>query len=159
LTSCSQSTQKNKVDKQDCAELLSKKVSSNTDSVAVDLYNLSLCSSVIDSFDLEYMGPFLIEITLKNAKVKSDYKNLIKDFEEFKTTKSYTATKEEFYPQYVFKKSIATKNSWPSDSLKLIQMDVPSDFIEGYGEFIKEFYSHRKTHGFLLEEYRNGLKE
>ena len=159
LFSCSQSVDKENGNNQDCDKLLSSTVSSDTDSLALNLHKLVLCSPALDSFDLEYMGPFIIEISLMNAKKNANHKQLIKDFEKFKSTQPYIEKRNEFYPQYVFKNSIATEKSWPSDSLKLIEMNVPTEFVEGYGKFIKSHYSSRKTHGVLLEAYRNSLKE
>ena len=160
--SCSQSVEANSIKNtpsEKCLELLAKKISNDSDSLALDLDQLTVCNSDIDTFDVSYGGPYIIELVMKNREAGLSYSEFMKDLKSLKSKKMYTNYKEKTYNDYLLKRTVVKFENWKKDSQLLEEMGAPSEFIENYGQYVKTYADGVKTHAELSIEYRESIKE
>ncbi|WP_139230365.1 hypothetical protein [Lishizhenia tianjinensis] len=159
--SCSQSSKtvsNHNKSSEKCAELFSKKISNDSGTLALDLIRLTECTADIDTFDVTYGGPYIIQLATKNREAGLTYSEFMDDFQKFKKDKMYSDFKRSTYNDYILKRRVADYKNWSNDSLLLEKMGVPSDFIRNYGEYVQTHADGVKTHAVLSEEYRESLK-
>lgn len=140
----------------DCNSLLSKKL--HSDSLVLDLNQLVQCELGMDSFNLQYGGPYYLQIIQNLNEEDATYGDFLKSFKKFKKGALYLQYKNQVYPDYMFKDRLAKIENWTEDSLALSKMNAPEEFLRNYKPFVKTHADGKTKHGVLLQQFKTKNK-
>lgn len=154
LLSCSLTNEPTLSESNRCEQLLNSKVANNADTVSIDLYELTTCTSLIDTFDLTYGGPYIIGVTMKSQKEGIAYSELLQKIKTVKENEIYQNYRNKNYNEYLIKTRVAKAENWKRDSLLFVELKMPHEFVKGYTNFLKKNADGKKTHMDLIEAYR-----
>ena len=134
-----------------CDSILNSIIEQPVEKIVQNLFNITLCSQGIDSFDVTCLGPIFSQFLFDEEKT---YRAFLIEIDSFKNTDNYLAIRNQLYPDYYLKNKIAKITEWEKDKDLFKSIGATDKFLKLYEIHLKENCDNIKTHKILCEEMK-----
>ncbi|SNQ42515.1 conserved exported hypothetical protein [Cellulophaga lytica] len=153
----------------DCEKILMKEINlipNDTDNLKNFIKDFSLLKKCgLDDGDIEIfsngpvLGTILVELASnKETNSKLTYQKLYDKIIEFKKTEEYELTKTTILASNKLSNSPANIDNWQEDKILLQKLQVSSDFINEFHNYLKEHSDPEKTYKQVLTDFQETKK-
>lgn len=154
---------------QDCEKILKKEINlipNDTDNLKRFIEDFSLLKNCgLDDGDIEVfssgpiLGTILVELASnKESDSKLTFQKLYDKVLEFKETEEYELTKATILVSNDLSKRPANIDNWQEDKILLQKLQVPSDFIDEFHNYLKEHSNPEKTYKQVFADFQETKK-
>lgn len=154
---------------QDCEKILEKEINlipNDTDNLKRFIEDFSLLKNCgLDDEDIEVfsngpvLGTILVElVSNKESDSKLTFQKLYDKVLEFKESERYESTKSTILVSNELLKRPANIDNWGEDKILLEKLQVPSDFIDKFYNYLKEHSNPKKTYKQVFADFKETQK-